>query len=242
VREPGRGLNDNGDREDYDREARSVFETLDRAEKRFSRMPEVFRKHYSYGETIPILDTFVGMTADIFEVSERSSDEGPFIKAVLTALAGPMKSSPMIVEPICDNDSKVVSLTNIPVPIPSVRTVDISLIFDLVNYRWTQSEDVPRSNGVVTFDLRLRAAFSLLGRSYTLQLDRRPCAITLATWRTPVQTYAGSLGFENDVANGRQQDGHDANHRDRGTTSYERGQLDVEERLRQLGSKLLVRS
>ena len=226
-------------------------------------MPEVFRKHYSYGETIPILDTFVGMTADVFEVTERSSDEGPFIKAVLTALAGPMKSSPMIVEPICDNDSKVVSLTDIPVPIPSVRTVDISLIFDLVNYRWTQSEDVPRSNGVVTFDLRLRAAFSLLGRSYTLQLDQRPCAITLATWRTPLAHYAGSLGFEGSSAVGQQPDGQDASQRERIATNYERarerrpgqaisgnvdspisftGQLDVEERLRQLGTKLLVRS
>ncbi len=226
-------------------------------------MPEVFRKHYSYGETIPILDTFVGMTADVFEVTERSSDEGPFIKAVLTALAGPMKSSPMIVEPIRDNDSKVVSLTDIPIPIPSVRTVDISLIFDLVNYRWTQSEEVPRSNGIVTFDLRLRAAFSLLGKSYTLQLDQRPCAITLAIRRVPIQHYAGAAGFDGNVATGQHPDGHDANQRERGTTGYERGQprwpgqsiignvdapisftsqLDVEERLRQLGTKLLVRS
>ena len=226
-------------------------------------MPEVFRKHYSYGETIPILDTFVGMTADVFEVTERSSDDGPFIKAILTALAGPMKSSPIIVEPVRDNDSKVVSLTDIPVPIPSVRTVDISLIFDLVNYRWTQSEDVPRSNGVVTFDLRLRAAFSLLGRSYTLQLDQRPCAITLATWRVPIQHYAGVVGLESNAAIGQWPDGHEANQRERSTKSYERGQqrrpdqstvgdveaplsftgqLDVEERLRQLGTKLLVRS
>jgi hypothetical protein len=33
-----------------------------------------------------------------------------------------MKSLPMIVEPVYDNDSKVVSLTDIPVPIPSVRS------------------------------------------------------------------------------------------------------------------------
>jgi hypothetical protein len=226
-------------------------------------MPEVFRKHYSYGETIPILDTFVGMTADVFEVTERPSATRPYIKAVLTALAGPMKSSPLIVEPIGDNDSKVVSLTDIPVPIPSVRTVDISLIFDLVNYRWMQSEDVPQNNGVVTFDLRLRAAFSLLGRSYTLQLDQRPCAITVTKWPTRMPYYAGASGFEGNAPIGQQPDGQNANQAERTTANYapapERrsgqaisgnidaptsfaNQLDVEERLRQLSTKFLIRS
>jgi len=51
-------------------------------------MPEIFRKHYSYGETIPILDTYVGMGADFFEVTEGQAATGPFIKAVLTASAG----------------------------------------------------------------------------------------------------------------------------------------------------------
>src|SRR5271170_2936735 len=96
---------------------------------RGASMPEVFRKHYSYGETIPILDTHVGMTADVFEVTDKPSPTGnPYIKAVFTATAGPMKSSPMIVEPLQDHDSRVVHLTNIPIPIQSTRTVDISLI------------------------------------------------------------------------------------------------------------------
>jgi hypothetical protein len=59
-----------------------------RSEWRFSTMPEIFRKHYSYGETIPILDTYVGMGADFFEVTEGQAATGPFIKAVLTASAG----------------------------------------------------------------------------------------------------------------------------------------------------------
>lgn len=226
-------------------------------------MPEVFRKHYSYGETIPILDTFVGMTADLFEITEAPSAGAPVIKAVLTALAGPMKSSPMIVEPVHDNDSKVVSLTDIPVPIPSVRTVDISLIFDLVNYRWVQSQELPQNNGVVTFDLRLRAAFSLLGKSYTLQLDQRPCAITLRKWQLPIRQYAGTLGFDSNASSGQQPGAQGVSDGERATANYEyaserrsgqaiggnidppgsfTNQLDMEERLRVLSTKLLIRT
>jgi hypothetical protein len=137
------------------------------------------------------------------------------------------------------------------------------LIFDLVNYRWTQSEDVPRNNGVVTFDLRLRAAFSLLGRSYTLQLDQRPRAITLNKWPMPVRHYVGASGFESNATIGQQPDGQNINQRERTSASYERAQerhpgkaisgnvdaptsfanqLDVEERLRQLSTKLLIRT
>ena len=158
-------------------------------------MAEIFRKHYSYGETIPILDTHVGMSVDLYEVTDKSVSGGPYIKAVFIAGAGPMKSLPLIVEPL-DNDSKVVHISDIPVPIPSVRSVDLSLIVDVANYRWTPSPEAPRESGLVTFDLRLRAAFSLLSKSYTLLLDQRPCAVTLNGQLSPTRIPVGvGLGF-----------------------------------------------
>jgi hypothetical protein len=227
-------------------------------------MPEVFRKHYSYGETIPILDTNVGMKIDIFEVTDRPSPTGPYIKAVLSATAGPMKSLPLIVDPLQDSESKVVHLTDIPVPIAQVRTVDISLIFDIVNYRWTPSPEFPRDNGLVTFDLRLRAAFSLLGKSYTLQLDHRPCSLTLTKqlvpWKVPV---AAGSGYEQ-TQQQQQFAGQSSANAERGSVPYGRpegsfglpgtinggtemttmvtNQMDVEDRLRQLSQKLLARA
>lgn len=225
-------------------------------------MPEVFRKHYSYGETIPILDTNVGMKIDIFEVTDRPSPTGPSIKAVLSATAGPMKSLPLIVDPLQDSESKVVHLTDIPVPIAQVRTVDISLIFDIVNYRWTASPEFPRDNGLITFDLRLRAAFSLLGKSYTLQLDHRPCSLTLTKqlvpWKVPV---VAGFGYEQPQ---QQFTGQPPSNAERGNIPYGRpegsfgqpsainggsevtamvtNQMDVEDRLRQLSQKLLART
>jgi len=223
-------------------------------------MTEVFRKHYSYGETIPIIDTHVGMTTDIYEVTGRTGPAGPYIKAVCSASAGPMKSLPTIVEPLQASDSKVVHLTNIPVPIAWVRTIDMSLIFDFVNYRFTPSPDAPRDNGLVTFDLRLRAAFSILGKSYTLLLDQRPCGITLTKAISQAQPTAvgQGVGFESSqphaaqfggqtdfgsIPYGRTEerfgqqtiDGNDTN-------SMVTNQLDIEERLRQLGTKLLTRT
>jgi hypothetical protein len=225
-------------------------------------MHDVFRKHYSYGETIPIIDTHVGMTTDIYEVTGRPGPTGPFVKAVCTATAGPMKSLPLVVEPLQASDSKIVHLTNIPVPIALVRTIDISLIFDFVNYRWTPSPEA-RDNGVVTFDLRLRAAFSILGKSYTLQLDQRPCSITLTKSLPQLgQVPVGAGGFEGlpqqtgqppsaqaeygNVAYGRpegQQQFAQPN-ANGGTepTALVTNQLDIEERLRQLGTKLLART
>ena len=224
-------------------------------------MNEVFRKHYSYGETIPIIDTHVGMTTDIYEVTGKTGPSGPFVKAVCTATAGPMKSLPLVVEPLQASDSKVVHLTNIPVPIAWVRTIDVSLIFDFVNYRWTQSPEA-RDNGVVTFDLRLRAAFSLLGKSYTLQLDQRPCSITLTKIPPQLQPMpVGAGGFEGlqqqagqppsqtseygNVPYGRQdqqgQFGQPVINGGEPTTAIT-NQLDIEERLRQLSTKLLART
>lgn len=224
-------------------------------------MHEVFRKHYSYGETIPIIDTHVAMTTDVYEVTGRAGPSGPFVKAVCMASAGPMKSIPIVVEPLQSGDSKIVHLTNIPVPIAWVRTIDISLVFDFVNYRWTPSPEA-RDNGIVTFDLRLRAAFSILGKSYTLQLDQRPCSITL-TKMLPHQVPIGVGGFENmpqqagqppsgqneygNVPYGRpeQQQQQFVQPNVNGgpeSTAVVTNQLDVEERLRQLGTKLLARA
>ncbi|HTX60059.1 MAG TPA: hypothetical protein VMH02_10340 [Verrucomicrobiae bacterium] len=214
-------------------------------------MSEVFRKHYSYGETIPILDTHVGMTTDLFEVTGKPNAARPYLKAILSASAGPMKSPPMIVEPLLESDSRVVHLSNIPVPIPFVQSVDISLIFDIVNYRWTPSPELARDSGLVTFDLRLRAAFSVLGRSYTLQLDQRPCAITLARRFVPQQpemqpeTIAETRqpigGFERPTAYSQTEERMISSIGDGGGTESFTSRLDVEERLRQLGNKLLVR-
>lgn len=224
-------------------------------------MTEVFRKHYSYGETIPIIDTHVGMTCDIYEVTDKPSPAGPFIKAVCTASAGPMKSLPLIVEPLQSSDSRVVHLTNIPVPIAWARTIDMSLIFDFVNYRFTPSPESPRDNGLVTFDLRLRAAFSVLGKSYTLQLDQRPCSITL-TKQVPQRVPAGVVGFEGSqlgqpagvpgqgqaeygsLQYGRQEERFAQQPIDGGgdQNTMVTNQLDIEERLRQLSTKLLTRT
>jgi len=223
-------------------------------------MTEVFRKHYSYGETIPIIDTHVGMTTDVFEVTGKPAPVGPFIKAVCTATAGPMKSLPLVVEPLQSSDSKVVHLTNIPVPIAGIRTIDMSLIFDFVNYRWTPSQESPQNNGLVTFDLRLRTAFSLLGKSYTLQLDQRPCAITLTKAHAQAMQppLAGiSNGFDRQQQNvpyGQQEQSEFGQaaygvSEQRGTvdaeserSSYLTKQLDIEERLRELSTKLLTRT
>jgi len=227
-------------------------------------MTEVYRKHYSYGETIPIIDTHVGMTADIYEVTGKPAPVGPYIKAVCTASAGPMKSLPLVVEPLQSSESKVVHLTNIPVPIPWVRTLDVSLIFDFVNYRFTQSPETPRDNGVVTFDLRLRAAFSILGKSYTLLLDQRPCSITLTKalpqYAQPVAA-GGTPGYEGmqphvshppsgqtewgSLPYGRQERLAEPGPIDGSGTDSSMlvtNQLDIEERLRQLGTKLLART
>jgi hypothetical protein len=148
-------------------------------------MPEVFRKNYSYGETIPIIGTYVGMTADIY-VPDKAAPAGPYLKAIFVATAGPVTSMPAIVEPL-DNDSKVIRMTDVPVPIPSARSVDLSLRFDIANYRWTPALQGPRENGTVTFDLRLQAAFWLLGESQTLVLDERSCSITLLKQLPPMQ-------------------------------------------------------
>jgi hypothetical protein len=224
-------------------------------------MTEVFRKHYSYGETIPIIDTHVAMTADIYEVTGKPMSHGPFIKAVCAASAGPMKSPPLVVEPLQSSDSKVVHLTNIPVPIATVRTVDISLIFDFVNYRFTPSPQAPRENGVVTFDLRLRAAFSILGKSYTLLLDQRPCSITLTKVAPQLvqQPIAAGAGYEWTQQAAQPPSGVS----EHGNLPYDRresvaqatgfdgessvgtlitNQLDLEERLREIGTKLLART
>ena len=220
-------------------------------------MSEIFRKHYSYGETIPILDTNVGLTTDIFEETDRPAPIGPYLKAVLCAHAGPIKSSPMIVEPLQDNNSKILHLANIPVPIPFVRTVDMSLICDIVNYRWTASPDVQqRDNGVVTFDLRLRSAFSVLGKSFTLQLDQRPCTITLTKQLAmlPVQFQAAMVApatSEGAVQQPGQPVGMPGYRPEVGVPPGNGGsesatvftnQLDLEERLRELGTKILTRS
>jgi hypothetical protein len=225
-------------------------------------MTEVFRKHYSYGETIPILDTNVGMIADIYEVSDKPATSAPYIKAVFVALAGPMKSLPLIVEPL-DNESKVVHIPDIPVPIQSVRTVDLSLIFDIANYRWMASPDVPRDNGLITFDLRLRAAFSLLNKSYTLLLDQRPCAITLTRLPQQQMPLGAGTSFDQTQQSGAPSGGQAfgpttefgsvpyARSDQRWSASGPNGseassivtnQLEVEERLRQLSAKMLVRS
>jgi hypothetical protein len=202
-------------------------------------MSEVFRKHYSYGEIIPVLDTFVGMTCDLYEVTDKTSPAGgPYVKAVFSASAGPMKSLPMIVEPLQDNDSKIVNLANIPVPIPSVRTVDVSLIFDLVGYRWTPSQEMPRDNGLITFDLRLRAAFSLLGKSYTMHLDRRPCSLTLLNQLEGVFTEQRERATT--TTSGKSEERTSTQTID-GRADEFTGQLDIEERLRQLSANLLVR-
>lgn len=148
-------------------------------------MAEAFRKHYSYGETIPILDTHVEANVDIYEMPDKAGAGGPYIKAVFGAAAGPIKSPPVVLEPL-GNDSRVVHISDIPVTIPSVRTVDLSLTFDVANYRWAPSPEAPRTNGLVTFDLRLRAAFSLLGKSYTVLLDQRPCAIAVGSLGAPL--------------------------------------------------------
>ncbi len=228
-------------------------------------MSEVFRKHYSYSETIPIIDTQVGMITDIYEVTGKPAPVGPYIKAVCMASAGPMKSLPLVVEPLQNSDSKVVHLTNIPVPISWVRTIDISLIFDFVNYRWMPSPEPPRENGLVTFDLKLRAAFSLLGRSYTLLLDHRPCSITLAkpfpvVQEAPVGTTAGFEGAQMQAGHppsgqaeygtlpygfGRTEEQQFAQSTINGgseTGTLVTDQLAVEERLRQLGTKQLART
>jgi hypothetical protein len=214
-------------------------------------MSEVFRKHYSYGETIPILDTHIGMMVDLYEVPGRPSPAGgPYVKAVFLASAGPMKSSPMIVEPIQEHESKVVHLSNIPVPIPGVRTVDISLIFDLVNYRWMPSQETTRENGVIAFDLRLRAAFSLLGKSYTLQLDQRPCTLTVSNtslpWMAPLSLGLDGMPRSQPIGE-HEGEATYATREERfipqpvSTRDTVTNQLDIEERLRQLSTKLLVR-
>ncbi len=220
-------------------------------------MSEVFRKHYAYGDTIPILDTHVGMTCDLYEVTEKPAPAGPYIKAVFTATAGPMKSTPLIVEPLQDNESRVVHLSDIPVPVALVRTVDISLIFDLVNYRWTPSPDFLRENGLITFDLRLRAAFSLLGKSYTLQLDQRPCSLTLAKRIPQVPLGAGFEAPHQQLQGagpaGAVATAEPAVHRGEGPRPSTIGngaeisnlvtsQMDVEERLRQLSTQMLART
>jgi hypothetical protein len=224
-------------------------------------MTEVFRKHYSYAETIPVLDTNVGMIADIYEVADRPPAAAPYIKAVFVATAGPMKSLPLIVEPL-DNESKVVHMSDIPVPIQSVRTVDLSLIFDIANYRWTVSPEAPRDNGLITFDLRLRAAFSLLNKSYTLLLDQRPCAITLAHFSQLQMPLGVGTSFDGTQQPGQPLGGQTFGQSEIGSVPYARSeqrwsasgpnvsetpstvtnQLDIEERLRQLSAKMLVRS
>jgi hypothetical protein len=141
-------------------------------------MPEVFRKQYSYGETIPALGIYVGMSADIY-VPDKAAPGGPYLKAVFVATAGRVQSVPAIVEPLHD-DSKIVRMNDVPVPIPSVRSVDIVVSFDISNYRWTPAPAGPRENGVVTFDLKLQASFSLAGAPHAVPLDERACSIALA--------------------------------------------------------------
>ena len=242
--------------------AEAFWSTQDSRKGKGLSMTDVFRKHYSYGETIPIIDTQVGMITDIYEVVGRPGPSGPAIKAVCTALAGPMKSIPIVVDTLQGSDSKVVHLTNIPVPIAWVKTIDMSLIFDFVNYRFTPAPETPRENGLVTFDLRLRAAFSVLGKSYTLQLDQRPCTITLTKTLPQLQmAQFGTLpGFESQQ---QQFVSQQSGQSERGSMPYGRSehyaqppadgggtepsalvtnQLDIEERLRQLGTKLLAHS
>lgn len=209
-------------------------------------MTELFRKHYSYGETIPILDTQVGMIVDIYEVS-GGMNEQPHLKGVFVATAGPMKSLPSIVDPL-DNESKVIHISNIPVPIPNARTVDISLIFEVSGYRWTPSPEGPNEGSLVAFDLRCRAAFSVFGKSYTLLLDQRPCSITLTKqqWFAPQMQmpFRNAGSFDQDDQRRMQQVGMQGTNDGGGSVpGYTvTNQLDVEERLRQLSTKLLARS
>jgi hypothetical protein len=263
VRQYERLPNDGADVEFYDgcRPKAGFWSFLDSKTKGAKLMQEVFRKHYSYGETIPIIDTHVAMIADIYEVTGKPSQQGPVIKAVCVATAGPMKSLPLVLEPLQSSDSKVVHLTNIPVPIAWVRTIDIALMFDFANYRWTPSPETPHDNGIVTFDLRLRAAFSVLGKSYTLQLDQRPCSITLTKTLPQLQPQTAGVGQGMQQYGGQPTSGQS----EYGSVSYGQqeqqrfvqptingggnepttlitNQLDVEERLRQLGTKLLSRA
>jgi|HubBroStandDraft_4_1064222.scaffolds.fasta_scaffold04760_9 hypothetical protein len=55
-----------------------------------------------------------------------------------------MKSLPMIVEPVYDNDSKVVSRTDIPVPIPSVRSAGPLGLAALPGGRYLELEHLGR--------------------------------------------------------------------------------------------------
>jgi hypothetical protein len=225
-------------------------------------MSETFRKHYSYGETVPILDTHVGITTDVYEDTDRQTRNGPYLKAVFSATAGPVKSLPLILEPLQGNDSKIIHLANIPVPIPFVRTVDMSLICDVVNYRWTPSPEGQRdNNGIVTFDLRSRCSFSVVGKSFTLQLDQRPCSVTLTKQlvQLPAQVQAAmgmpSAGRAEEVsAAGQAVAGQQAIRAEELTmapggwdgggdpSSVIRNQLDIEERLRELGTRILSRA
>jgi hypothetical protein len=193
-------------------------------------MQEVFRKHYSYGETLPILDTYVEITCDFYEVNGKTAPVGPCIKGMFCASAGPFKSLPVIVDALTENDSQLIHLTNIPVSATAARTVDVSLICDVLNYRWTIAPELPRDCGVVTFDLRCRCAFSIDGKTYALLLDQRPCAITLTKQllplRMPVLDQREMTPADN-VAE---------------TAARVTDQLDVEEHLRQLGTKLLARA
>jgi hypothetical protein len=214
-------------------------------------MSEIFRKHYSYGETIPILDTNVGMMLDLYEVPGRPSPAGgPYLKAVFVASAGPMKSAPIVAEPVQEHESRVVHLANIPVPIPGVRTVDISLIFDLVNYRWIPSQEPRGDSGLIAFDLRLRAAFSVLGKSYTLQLDQRPCTLTVSgetpQRQVPLFASGGMDGMQRGQPIGEHEGAPTYGSPERfvqpgrtitGETAT--NQLDVEEHLRQISTRLV---
>lgn len=223
-------------------------------------MSEVFRKHYSYGETVPILDTHVGITTDVYEDADRQTRNGPYLKAVFSATAGPVKSLPLILEPLQGNDSKIIHLANIPVPIPLVRTVDMSLICDVVNYRWTAAPEGQRdNNGVVTFDLRSRCSFSVVGKSFTFVLDQRPCNITLTKQLTPLPAQMlaavgmAAAGRPEEAVAGAQAAGQairpeelvpTAGGVDGGAdaSSVIRNQLDIEERLRDLGTRILARA
>jgi hypothetical protein len=132
---------------------------------------EIFRASYKFGVTVPVINVFVGAEVDIFqETGQNAPQGGPDLKAQLAAEAGPIKVPAVTVGPPLSNaTTETVKIYSVPVPIPFVKSIDIDLVFNIVDYMWTPAAG-NANDGVVTFGIVTKLQFVILGKNIDIQL------------------------------------------------------------------------
>ena len=111
---------------------------------------EVFRTSYKFGKTLR-------------SKPAKTHRGGPDLKARLAAEAGPIKVPALTVGPPLSNT------TTQTIPVPFVKSIDIDVVFDIVDYNW-KADGGNANNGVVTLGIVTELQFVVLGKNLDIQL------------------------------------------------------------------------